>query len=159
MIRRPPRSTLFPYTTLFRSLTSSGPKTESACTSSIPREWYHAGSCWCMCASGWPVMSPSRCSSQCAVAWVVTPWVVSVGGGLCLSRMQISSVSLSPAREPVAAPISWWRSACLRVGILSFAAICAFAGFCDAIGVEAGGCSPARCCTASLCSISCWCLG
>src|SRR2546430_17413138 len=25
MIRRPPRSTLFPYTTLFRSLTGSGP--------------------------------------------------------------------------------------------------------------------------------------
>src|SRR3712207_8908255 len=26
MIRRPPRSTLFPYTTLFRSLTSIGPE-------------------------------------------------------------------------------------------------------------------------------------
>src|SRR5439155_13880138 len=30
MIRRPPRSTLFPYTTLFRSLLSSGGKTRRA---------------------------------------------------------------------------------------------------------------------------------
>src|SRR5438132_6913410 len=30
MIRRPPRSTLFPYTTLFRSVDASGPRTASA---------------------------------------------------------------------------------------------------------------------------------
>src|SRR3712207_8051744 len=29
MIRRPPRSTLFPYTTLFRSLKAEAPKTET----------------------------------------------------------------------------------------------------------------------------------
>src|SRR2546430_10333059 len=29
MIRRPPRSTLFPYTTLFRSVSYAGPTTES----------------------------------------------------------------------------------------------------------------------------------
>src|SRR2546422_2205010 len=33
MIRRPPRSTLFPYTTLFRSCTSSGPPQASSGTS------------------------------------------------------------------------------------------------------------------------------
>ena len=141
----------------FCTVSSSGPKTEKACTSPFPREWYRAGSCWYMCASGWPVVSPSWCSGRCAVAWVATSWVASLGGGLCLSLMQIGRVSLSPAREPVAAPFSWRRSACLRLGILNCAAVCAFAGFCDAFGVEADGCSPARCCTASLCSISCWC--
>src|SRR2546427_7540983 len=34
MIRRPPRSTLFPYTTLFRSLGSSGAVCQSASTAS-----------------------------------------------------------------------------------------------------------------------------
>src|SRR5256885_5741437 len=32
MIRRPPRSTLFPYTTLFRSPTSAGWQTRRTCT-------------------------------------------------------------------------------------------------------------------------------
>src|SRR5690348_18448545 len=32
MIRRPPRSTLFPYTTLFRSRARSGNTTDSSCT-------------------------------------------------------------------------------------------------------------------------------
>src|SRR2546422_7697683 len=32
MIRRPPRSTLFPYTTLFRSISSSTPLTCSCCS-------------------------------------------------------------------------------------------------------------------------------
>src|SRR3712207_8858261 len=31
MIRRPPRSTLFPYTTLFRSMSSNSPATWSTC--------------------------------------------------------------------------------------------------------------------------------
>src|SRR5207253_3820774 len=34
MMRRPPRSTLFPYTTLFRSSRASGPSLRSACCSS-----------------------------------------------------------------------------------------------------------------------------
>src|SRR2546430_10453707 len=38
MIRRPPRSTLFPYTTLFRSLANGKPQT-SALPSTTPR-WY-----------------------------------------------------------------------------------------------------------------------
>src|SRR2546422_7245484 len=36
MIRRPPRSTLFPYTTLFRSSSSSCPKGSSGCRRTIP---------------------------------------------------------------------------------------------------------------------------
>src|SRR5258708_29871595 len=38
MIRRPPRSTLFPYTTLFRSLT----KSTSEGHTDIPRETHHS---------------------------------------------------------------------------------------------------------------------
>src|SRR5260221_8168430 len=46
MIRRPPRSTLFPYTTLFRSLsTSTGPKTCCA-------------SCRRVCPASSPVINP-----------------------------------------------------------------------------------------------------
>src|SRR5439155_14234182 len=37
MIRRPPRSTLFPYTTLFRSLTEKMPTTETPGLSLSPR--------------------------------------------------------------------------------------------------------------------------
>src|SRR2546422_3325436 len=37
MIRRPPRSTLFPYTTLFRSIVVSG---DSGCSDSAPRAEY-----------------------------------------------------------------------------------------------------------------------
>src|SRR2546425_2232972 len=46
MIRRPPRSTLFPYTTLFRSPTSSPPH---RCT---PAYWTRHGTAWtCVCSS------------------------------------------------------------------------------------------------------------
>src|SRR3989442_7579181 len=38
MIRRPPRSTLFPYTTLFRS-----PPSEASSTSSLRNEWLWRG--------------------------------------------------------------------------------------------------------------------
>src|SRR3712207_7659958 len=46
MIRRPPRSTLFPYTTLFRSSRWSGPGVGSSTTrrasgSGSPRPWRH----------------------------------------------------------------------------------------------------------------------
>src|SRR2546422_6270611 len=37
MIRRPPRSTLFPYTTLFRSIRPDLPKRSTACPSSTAR--------------------------------------------------------------------------------------------------------------------------
>src|SRR3712207_7295716 len=39
MIRRPPRSTLFPYTTLFRSPPASCGRTRSTATSSPTRPW------------------------------------------------------------------------------------------------------------------------
>src|SRR6266550_6974710 len=39
MIRRPPRSTLFPYTTLFRSRRPASP-TSTSCASSSRRTWY-----------------------------------------------------------------------------------------------------------------------
>src|SRR5206468_8703885 len=39
MIRRPPRSTLFPYTTLFRSLTNSWPWCECICWREAPASW------------------------------------------------------------------------------------------------------------------------
>src|SRR3712207_8373721 len=47
MIRRPPRSTLFPYTTLFRSMPGlpsripSNPCTSSACCIGVPRVNHH----------------------------------------------------------------------------------------------------------------------
>src|SRR2546429_3116186 len=41
MIRRPPRSTLFPYTTLFRSITSaSSTSSASNCRFSMLSKWY-----------------------------------------------------------------------------------------------------------------------
>src|SRR3712207_8330696 len=36
MIRRPPRSTLFPYTTLFRSLRRGGPLQSTRCRNHVP---------------------------------------------------------------------------------------------------------------------------
>src|SRR5438552_12456765 len=39
MIRRPPRSTLFPYTTLFRSRPSTGPSWRGAAGPSAPTTW------------------------------------------------------------------------------------------------------------------------
>src|SRR5205085_3334832 len=36
MIRRPPRSTLFPYTTLFRSSERTGPTSSRACATAAP---------------------------------------------------------------------------------------------------------------------------
>src|SRR6267142_6504646 len=45
MIRRPPRSTLFPYTTLFRSGWPSSPvcPTTTTCPTTPPRPWRCAG--------------------------------------------------------------------------------------------------------------------
>src|SRR2546425_6225480 len=42
MIRRPPRSTLFPYTTLFRSLQTSRPAACARCRTPRPTEAYVA---------------------------------------------------------------------------------------------------------------------
>ena len=38
MIRRPPRSTLFPYTTLFRSVPGSQPNLVERCDAALPRD-------------------------------------------------------------------------------------------------------------------------
>src|SRR3712207_8679072 len=38
MIRRPPRSTLFPYTTLFRSLARVQDQRQQACARNVPQE-------------------------------------------------------------------------------------------------------------------------
>src|SRR5256885_12190070 len=45
MIRRPPRSTLFPYTTLFRSPSRTGPMDKQQFISSLEQAW-KAGSRW-----------------------------------------------------------------------------------------------------------------
>src|SRR5260221_6794059 len=39
MIRRPPRSTLFPYTTLFRSGPNTAPFTSASCRTACARAW------------------------------------------------------------------------------------------------------------------------
>src|SRR2546423_10341130 len=45
MIRRPPRSTLFPYTTLFRSYASSSLPPAIACAGARSRSWGREPSC------------------------------------------------------------------------------------------------------------------
>src|SRR5258708_11653201 len=40
MIRRPPRSTLFPYTTLFRSIYNAGPANQLRLVTSLRRDFY-----------------------------------------------------------------------------------------------------------------------
>src|SRR3712207_6932195 len=45
MIRRPPRSTLFPYTTLFRSLTSATMGTAIFCRTTMPNGTRNDGGC------------------------------------------------------------------------------------------------------------------
>src|SRR5690348_18109206 len=54
MIRRPPRSTLFPYTTLFRSLSRFSPTTKSCSPTRRPS------------GSGSPIRPPPRSSSSSA---------------------------------------------------------------------------------------------
>src|SRR6266853_1207214 len=68
MIRRPPRSTLFPYTTLFRS--SSSRRTSAGAPSAIT------------IAAGWtanslpsiPKSSPSSNAARCAISWLPRTW-------------------------------------------------------------------------------------
>src|SRR5438128_5976271 len=45
MIRRPPRSTLFPYTTLFRSKFSTSSRTSSSLSPRLTRTWAATPSC------------------------------------------------------------------------------------------------------------------
>src|SRR6266498_4006359 len=68
MIRRPPRSTLFPYTTLFRSCRPGG----SSCTAttsrtkSSPRPWTHAPLTWCSTRSRSWTARAQRASNGCS---------------------------------------------------------------------------------------------
>src|SRR2546430_6321239 len=57
MIRRPPRSTLFPYTTLFRSLLLRGARI-ICCFRSRLRGWFDGGLLW-------PGRSVSHCRRAC----------------------------------------------------------------------------------------------
>src|SRR2546427_6925791 len=58
MIRRPPRSTLFPYTTLFRSFTISKPSAPAATKSSSSAQWFRQYS-----GSDAIPIAPWRCSA------------------------------------------------------------------------------------------------
>src|SRR5688572_31690353 len=46
MIRLPPRSTLFPYTTLFRSLVDRLERRFEPTSDEMPIRWFHAGVLW-----------------------------------------------------------------------------------------------------------------
>jgi len=121
------------------SIPSSGPKTERACTCPSPKEWCRAGLVGSMGSCRGLVVRPFWCCSLCLVAWVVSCPDV---GGLCLPKMWIMRVvsSLPPLR-PALSMSSYRLSACLRVGILNFAGVCARGDFCDVFGAEAG-CLP-----------------
>src|SRR5690349_23169024 len=57
MIRRPPRSTLFPYTTLFRSSSPPSSSSPSSCSASSCR--------WRRCSPGWSAArAPTRRRSE-----------------------------------------------------------------------------------------------
>src|SRR3712207_8355558 len=60
MIRRPPRSTLFPYTTLFRSASTASPS--SSRSSTAPGRTSRTTSRAASTPSSGPTRSPSRCS-------------------------------------------------------------------------------------------------
>src|SRR2546425_9665060 len=55
MIRRPPRSTLFPYTTLFRSIRAARPAHSS-------RAWRTTPGCCARPIASWPTMSTAASS-------------------------------------------------------------------------------------------------
>src|SRR3712207_7803272 len=64
MIRRPPRSTLFPYTTLFRSHVGSGPDGRGAVASSVEEAPWVDGE---QRSSWWsPPSSPRRAGASCS---------------------------------------------------------------------------------------------
>src|SRR5438309_4275586 len=69
MIRRPPRSTLFPYTTLFRSITGT------CCGSPLPSRW-----------SFWP--AASTCTFSSTVVVVSSPFWVGVRSEEHTSELQ-----------------------------------------------------------------------
>src|SRR5690348_17743934 len=61
MIRRPPRSTLFPYTTLFRSSRAGGSRTPTSCSSGRSRAWHRIGM---RCDGAWPDRKSTRLNSS-----------------------------------------------------------------------------------------------
>src|SRR3712207_8554460 len=60
MIRRPPRSTLFPYTTLFRSTAACGHRTHTASTSATTSGTSRSGEATASSASS---RTPTECSN------------------------------------------------------------------------------------------------
>src|SRR6266540_2929100 len=77
MIRRPPRSTLFPYTTLFRSSPRSSPmlapisRSPRGCSRCSTRRWR---------ARRWSATRPSRSSRRTSPRSAGGPWVALSGG-------------------------------------------------------------------------------
>src|SRR2546427_7075757 len=62
MIRRPPRSTLFPYTTLFRSRLTGGSRERACCNRRRRRRRSHPG-----CVAGaWPPQGGRSCTGSAA---------------------------------------------------------------------------------------------
>src|SRR5260370_37534230 len=72
MIRRPPRSTLFPYTTLFRSVGGSNPS-RATTTKKSPLRWAFFRLCY-------PFFSPGRSAGIVQVFMVVGRALLPVGG-------------------------------------------------------------------------------
>ena len=72
MIRRPPRSTLFPYTTLFRSNNDTNLIVGGSCTrSGYTGATYDAT---CTCAGGTVIQTSSGGGSSCNPSWTCTEW-------------------------------------------------------------------------------------
>src|SRR3712207_8429724 len=78
MIRRPPRSTLFPYTTLFRSCTNLVERLEVPAAKS--------------CISSKPVCKPLLCASRAIPAPVMPPPITSTSSKLARSEEHTSEL-------------------------------------------------------------------
>src|SRR2546423_5931427 len=97
MIRRPPRSTLFPYTTLFRSSSSPEP---SSCSSSLflihlPRLIHNTGTA---CAETWEVRSEEHTSELQSLAYLVCR--------LLLEKKKKNSVHVTSFAQLVCPPVT-----------------------------------------------------
>src|SRR2546427_4896487 len=87
MIRRPPRSTLFPYTTLFRSIGKFSRTRWNFWSSTFPLT---------VASSRWPARRPSRGALPCRNSWVLSGHLL--GKALGLPRF-LSFVERTQAQE------------------------------------------------------------
>src|SRR6478736_2678346 len=102
MIRRPPRSTLFPYTTLFRSGTSPRPRaTGRRCRTSGTSPT--AGGAARLSASG-SSCTPAGCAAPTAVAWPRRSWPATTGRTRSSPRRPRPAIRVSPTTG------AWWPS-------------------------------------------------